>query len=125
MVFQACNLIDSVAKWSKPDYRDCETKVDDYIYKMVVDTEITDENAANVTESLLASTNEITSITKSGVNAVVATMQKLRNHTTPSEAYNFVNLGSNLLDASSETLSESKERYVIPDLDNKMRECNN
>ena len=72
--------------------------------------QVTEENAVEYTENLKEMTNNMDDISSSGVESTVAALEEIENHLTPENTQSFVDISSNLLDASEDKLSNSKAR---------------
>ena len=97
------------ASWEAPDYTACATEKDLQILQMT-SVQVTEENAVEYTENLKEMTNNMDDISSSGVESTVAALEEIENHLTPENTQSFVDISSNLLDASEDKLSNSKAR---------------
>ena len=105
-----CSSDDSKdAYWEAPDYTKCATKKDIEIRQMT-STKVTEENAVAYADNLKEMTNSMEEVSSSGVEATVNALEELESFIKPENSQSFVDISSNLLDASDETLSKSKSR---------------
>ena len=109
IVYRNCSQIGNLSEWNQPDFAQCETKVD-YEINQMSQIDITHENAAEIADNLTLATSDIKSITRLGIVTAVSSMQQLSAYTDPNDAQILITIGSNLLEASSDNLRESKER---------------
>lgn len=94
--------------WTKPHLTKCLTRQDLEILH-VREVTVTPENAAEVTQQLREVVRSVEEVSSAGIQATVSILSELECSTAPDDTQDILEIGSSLLDASTECLGASKE----------------